>query len=68
MPQVAQAQLNLGIALYQQQKYEESSVAFQSATKIDPTNALALKYMKLLQSGDSDQASALTRRFVDLSN
>lgn len=50
MPEVAQARLNLGIALYQQQKFQESREAFESALQIDPANAMALKYIKLVES------------------
>jgi Flp pilus assembly protein TadD len=48
MPEVIEARLNLGIALYQQQKREEALATFEEVMQRSPTNALAQKYVRAL--------------------
>jgi tetratricopeptide (TPR) repeat protein len=48
MPEVIEARLNLGIALYQQQKREEALATFEEVLQRSPTNALAQKYVRAL--------------------
>ena len=49
MPDVVEARLNLGISLYQQQKFPAALEAFQATLQRDPANATALKYMAALR-------------------
>lgn len=48
MPGVLEARLNLGIALYQQQKREEALATFEEVLRRSPTNAVAQKYIRAL--------------------
>lgn len=48
MPDVVEARLNLGIALYQQQKFQAAMDTFHEVLQRDPANATALKYMAVL--------------------
>jgi tetratricopeptide (TPR) repeat protein len=50
MPEVVEARLNLGIALYKEGQWNESFDEFQQITARSPTNALALHYLDLLRS------------------
>jgi len=49
MPDVVEARLNLGIALYRQQKLDEALAEFEAVVQRSPTNALALKYLQALR-------------------
>jgi tetratricopeptide (TPR) repeat protein len=49
MPDLVEARLNLGIALYQQQKFKAAMDAFQETLQSDPANATALKYLAVLR-------------------
>lgn len=54
MPDLVEIRLNLGIALYQQQKFQAALEAFQATLQRDPANATALKYLAALR--DRSQA------------
>jgi tetratricopeptide (TPR) repeat protein len=49
MPDVVEARLNLGIALYHARQLNESLTQFQEVIKRSPDNAVALRYLNLLQ-------------------
>jgi tetratricopeptide (TPR) repeat protein len=49
MPDLVEARLNLGIALYQQQKFQAAMDAFHDTLQRDPANATALKYLAVLR-------------------
>lgn len=48
-PTLVEAWLNLGIALYQQQKFEEALEIFDKTLQMDPANATASRYVRLLR-------------------
>ena len=50
MPDLTEAYVNLGIALYQQKETEQALKEFEAALRLNPTNALALKYVQALHS------------------
>jgi tetratricopeptide (TPR) repeat protein len=50
MPDLLEARLNLGIALYQQQKFQAAMDIFQGTLQRDPANATALKYTALMRN------------------
>jgi tetratricopeptide (TPR) repeat protein len=52
MPDLVEARLNLGIALYQQKKFEAALSEFQDVLQRSPTNALALRYLQKLVHAD----------------
>jgi tetratricopeptide (TPR) repeat protein len=49
MPEVMEARLNLGIALYQQGQWKQSLEQFEQVSARSPTNALARQYLALLR-------------------
>ncbi|HZV35054.1 MAG TPA: tetratricopeptide repeat protein [Verrucomicrobiae bacterium] len=49
MPDVVEARINLGIALYRQEKWDESLVQFQEVATRNPDNRIARQYLELLQ-------------------
>jgi tetratricopeptide (TPR) repeat protein len=53
MPDLAEARLNLGIALYRQEKLTEAFREFEQVLQRNPTNALALKYLQALRDRTS---------------
>ncbi|HWF18001.1 MAG TPA: tetratricopeptide repeat protein [Verrucomicrobiae bacterium] len=57
MPEVVEARLNLGIALYREQKWNESLNEFQAVAARSPTNELARQYLELLhgKTGHSER-------------
>jgi tetratricopeptide (TPR) repeat protein len=49
LPDVLEAQLNVAIALYQQQKLESALAEFQTVLQRSPSNALALRYAQAIR-------------------
>jgi tetratricopeptide (TPR) repeat protein len=49
MPEVVEARLNLGIALYREGQWNESLNEFEQAAARSPTNTLALHYLQILR-------------------
>src|SRR5208282_5876968 len=49
MPEVIEARLNLGIALFRDQQWNESLNEFEQIAARSPTNALARRYLELLR-------------------
>jgi tetratricopeptide (TPR) repeat protein len=50
MPEVIEARLNLGIALYNQGQWNASETEFENVTARNPTNAVAQHYLELLHN------------------
>ena len=48
-PDLMQARVNLGIALYQEGKFASAEASFEEALRRDPNNATALKFMQALR-------------------
>ena len=55
MPDVLEARLNLGIALFRQGQYSESLEQFEQVNARSPTNALAKHYLEILHQMSSAQ-------------
>jgi tetratricopeptide (TPR) repeat protein len=49
LPEVIEARLNLGIALFQEGEWKQSREQFEQVTAHSPTNALAQHYLELLR-------------------
>jgi predicted Zn-dependent protease len=50
MPEIVEARLNLGIALYEAGNFAESRQELEEVAARSPTNALAQKYLTLLHN------------------
>jgi Tfp pilus assembly protein PilF len=57
LPDLAEARLNLGIALYQQQKFPAATEVFQEILQHDPANATALKYLAALRGRSAAESA-----------
>jgi Flp pilus assembly protein TadD len=57
MPEVIEARLNLGIALYQDGQLDASQTEFEQVAARSPTNVLAQHYLELLRNRSVRSAS-----------
>jgi tetratricopeptide (TPR) repeat protein len=53
MPDLVEARLNLGISLYQQGKLDAAKAEFSDVLQRNPTNAMALRYVREIGSQSS---------------
>jgi tetratricopeptide (TPR) repeat protein len=56
MPEVVEARLNLGIALFRQEQWKESLDEFEQVAARSPTNALARHYLEILHKKTFESA------------
>ncbi len=57
LPDVIEARLNLGIALYHEKQWNESLTQFETVLSRNPTNIVAVRYLELLRKHGVTSAS-----------